>query len=365
MRVLFAIAHLDKGGGQAIQSFQVFRELQDRVDGLMVCLANDRSRALSLFGQHVEIVGPLHFPTGILHLSRAIKARKSSFDVFQAFDPYYALLAAKLARTTPLVVRLGMDPIADLRSRYGWIGDMSMRSVSPWLYEGVHVVVNSRTIAERFDRFSPHYIPNAVDVNRFAPEPSSFEARQELGLPLDVPLVTHLGKVIPRKHLEDLFWLLDQIPNLHALLVGETSEPYYGDIYYNRLRRAYPDVLARVHAAGEVPAEKVPRYLETADIFLFPSRLEGMPNAVLEAMAASLPVVAFDSPAHRDILPSDAGLLYRNRSQLFLAVKTLLEDEQERMNMGRSGRRHVAEHHSLSAAAQAYQELYRDVSLAA
>jgi glycosyltransferase involved in cell wall biosynthesis len=362
MRVLFAIAHFDKGGGQAIQALQLFRALRDKVDGHLICLSA-RDDVPSLDSEDgIEVVGPLAFPEGIFRLRRAIRERMSSYDLLQAYDFYYALPAARLARARPIVVRLGAHPVDDLGSRYRWVGRTWMRLSNPWLYSGTTVVVNANHLLNAFPRGKAVCIPNGVDISRFAATPQTSEARNELGLPLGVPLLTFTGKIVPRKNLEDLFALLRTGPELHLLLVGATSEPYYGDRYYRWLCTEFPEVLPRVHVVGEVPMERIPRYLEATDVFVFPSHLEGMPNSILEAMAAGLPVVASDFPAHRQLLTPETGFLYRTQDELRRAVTGLLADERLRRGMGQRGRERVAKRFSLDAAVQAYLALYEEAS---
>jgi glycosyltransferase involved in cell wall biosynthesis len=358
MRVLFAIAHIDKGGGQVVQALQLFRALREKVGGHLLCLSAGGAVASVSSEEGVEVVGPLTFPGGILKLSRAIRERKGSYDLLQAYDFYYALPAARLARAHPVVVRTGAHPVEDFGSRYGGVGRTVMRLWNPWLYSGTTVVVNAEHLLSAFPRGKAVFIPNGVDISRFAAVPRTDEARSELGLPQAVPLLAFSGKIIPRKNLEDLFALLRAEPELHLLLVGATSEPYYGDRYYRRLCTEFADVLPRIHGVGEVPMERIPRYLEASDVFVFPSRLEGMPNSVLEAMAAALPVVASDIPAHRQVLTQETGFLYQTFDQLRQAVAHLIADEPFRRAMGERGRKLVADRFSIGAAVQAYLALY-------
>ena len=107
--------------------------------------------------------------------------------------------------------------------------------------------------------------------------------------------------------------------------------------------------------------ERVPDYLEAADVFVFPSRLEGMPNSILEAWAAGLPVVAADTPAHREIVLEGTGLLYRERAELRTLVVDLLADRARARTIGSAGRRLVVERYGINAAARRYLELYEHV----
>ncbi|HEV2165738.1 MAG TPA: glycosyltransferase family 4 protein [Thermoplasmata archaeon] len=361
MRVLFAIAHLDKGGGQAVQAAQLFERLAPRVDGTLLCLRAASETGVPVDAGRVEVVGRLRFPGGLRELEHAIRARAGEYDLLQAFDQYYALPAAKLARARPIVVRLGAHPTQDLASRYGMAGRAFLGLANPWLFSGTQVVVNAHHLLDTLPGRCPVLIPNGVEVGRFPAVPRRDAARLELDLPRDVPLAGFTGKIIPRKNVEELYGLLREVPDLHLLLVGGDREPYYGDQYHRGLRRAFEDVLARVHHVGEVRPDRVPRYLEAMDLFVFPSRLEGMPNSVLEAMASALPIVARETPAHREILAPDAGRLYGSPAELAEAVRALRADPASAAEMGANARRVVQARFSFEAAVEAYLRLYEEV----
>lgn len=361
MKVLFAIAHLDKGGGQAVQAAQLFARLAPDVQGELVCLSSGRGVEMPVPPDRVSVVGRLRFPLGILDLARAIRERLSSYDLVQVFDPYFSLPAARLARAEPIVVRFGAHPTLDLASRYGVFGRSAMGAVIPWLVAGTTVVVNAPHLSAGFRGQPSVVIPNGVDISRFPVPRDVVDARTELGLPLDVPIVCYTGKIIRRKGIEELYWLLRALPSVHLLLVGSDSEPYYGDQFHREIRADYSDVLSRVHHFAEVPPTQVPRVLEAADLFVFPSRLEGMPNSILEAMAAGLPVVARDTAAHRAVVGSDIGQLYASPPELASYVWALLNDPVRRHRMGTQAREVARRDFSLDAARDAYLRLYESI----
>ncbi len=86
MKVLFAIAHLNKGGGQAVQVLQLVRRIAPKVDGELLVLRASGPSAITADDPEVRVVGDLRFPRGILDLRRAIRERIGTFDVLQAFD---------------------------------------------------------------------------------------------------------------------------------------------------------------------------------------------------------------------------------------------------------------------------------------
>jgi glycosyltransferase involved in cell wall biosynthesis len=362
VKVLFVIAHLDKGGGQAVQCRQLVERLRGHVEGEFLALTSSATTPIGSSDGPSTIVGRLEFPRGLAVLRREIRRRLDEYDVIQAFDPYYSIPAARLAGADPLVVRLGAHPVEDLASRYGFPGRAAMTTLNLWMYHRTTVVVNARHLGQPFAGRSVTCIPNGVDVDRFADRRDPTAARIALGLPLDAPIVVFTGKVIPRKNVEELFELARRVPELHVLLVGSYTEPYYGDGYLRGLRAQFPDLANRVHAVGEVAMQAVPRYLEAADVFVFPSRLEGMPNSVLEALAAGVPVVAARTDAHVEIITPEIGWLYDGMDGLVHQLTALLADPSLGRRVADRARAVVRERFSLEAAARSYVALYERVA---
>jgi glycosyltransferase involved in cell wall biosynthesis len=360
MRVLFIGAHVGKGGGLALQTFQVFTGLRRHIDVDLLCLD-----ALGVHRTMAEIpgvrfAGPLVFPKGIAYLERAVREVRDEYDMFQVLDPYFSLPAAFWARVFPRAVFFGTDPRAEVGWRYGPLMNAFTRLAMAPLISGTPLVVNSQALAARFRRYYPRVILGGVDTRRFDQLTSKAAARHSLGIPDGRTLLVTVGKVIPVKRLEWLMEVVRRVPGVDAMVVGGYTEEHYSDQYYRTLLATYADIRDRVTFTGEVTWDEVPTYLAAGDIFVFPSKFEGMPNALLEAMAAALPVVVSDIPPHRELIQHGrTGFLARDPIEMAHQVTILANHEDQRRSMGDAARVYVRENLDSEACTQAFLDLYK------
>jgi glycosyltransferase involved in cell wall biosynthesis len=362
IRVLFAIAHLGKGGGVALQAYQLFSTLRRMIEVQLVCLdAPGPHRALTR-EPGVKVVGTLGFPTGVLTLRNALRSCRRDFDLFHVLDPFYASPAAYLARVTPRVLSLGTDPGHEIGDRFGpALGVVARATMVPLLAES-DLVVNSTALASRFQPYRPRVIANGLDRTKFENLPSREAARERVGLPKDRTILSYVGKVIPEKRVEWLFEVSRRLPQAEAVIVGGYKEEYYGDRYYRSLLSTYSGLQDRSRFVGEVPWEQVPVYLAASDIFVYPSPWEGSPNAVMEAMAAGLPVVVSDIPAHREIVEhGKTGFLAADPESMARFADALVRDPSLRAEIGSRARALVFDRFSVEASARAHLEFYRSI----
>jgi glycosyltransferase involved in cell wall biosynthesis len=199
-------------------------------------------------------------------------------------------------------------------------------------------------------------IHNGVELPR-KPMPSPQEARSQLGLPTDEPLVGTVSRLEPVKGIAILIQALLHIDPIHLVIIGDGLE------------RAALEALAddlgvnnRIHWAGH--RRDVERLLPAFDLFVQPSLHEGLPNTVLEAMAAGLPVAATSVGGTPEVVVDGAtGLLVspRNPEALAQAITTLLRDSDLRRKMGRAGQERVARHFSVERMVQQTQDLYEQL----
>lgn len=194
-------------------------------------------------------------------------------------------------------------------------------------------------------------ILNGIDLKRFAPsrfnDANRASAREELGVPLDAPLVAISGRLVREKGYFEFFEaaaiVLDEIPAARFLVLGDALTDEHDDS--KTALRGHVQRLQIEHAVTFAGMrDDMPVMLFAADIFLLPSYREGMPYSILEAMAMGLPVIATDIRGSREeIVDGETGYLVPTRDARALGDRTLdlLNDDGLRRRMGEAGRQRV------------------------
>jgi len=209
-------------------------------------------------------------------------------------------------------------------------------------------------------------IPNGVDIWTFRPasEVERDEVRRALDVPQDAALLMTCGEVNPRKNLLFLLQALEQVTDVRCvLLVAGPDERF--EAYQDTVRSAARDLQPRhqVRFLGHVPPDLVSQLLPACDVFVLPSKAEGMPNALIEALAAGVASVASDIPGCREVLEEGGGVLVGldDHRDLAAQLSRLLTDGEARRHLAREART-VAQHRfSFESVASAYYTLYEEL----
>ena len=183
--------------------------------------------------------------------------------------------------------------------------------------------------------------------------------RTSLGLPHDSAMVLWVGRLDPVKGLSTLiesFRLIHEETIAHLCLAGA------GPIREQLERQVRGLHLAHcVHFLG--PRTDVAALLQAADVFVFPSRTEGLPNALLEAMAAACPIVTTDVPGCRDLIVNgQTGLVvpYGDTQSLTTAMRRLLRDDALAARLGTQASEVVETEWNIRQTYAAYAALYEE-----
>ena len=197
-------------------------------------------------------------------------------------------------------------------------------------------------------------IPNGVDICRFDHLPTRREARAKLGLPSDQVLVGTVARLNPVKRVDVLLQAMVYLHSAHAVIVGGGDEQAKLEALARQL-----GLSGRVSFVGQ--QRDVAPWLAALDVFVLSSDWEGMPNAVLEAQACGLPVVATRVGGVPEVVVDDVtGLLVPpgDPNTLAEAIATLLHNPDLRRGMGQAGREWVTEHFTVGRMVERTEQLY-------
>jgi glycosyltransferase involved in cell wall biosynthesis len=211
--------------------------------------------------------------------------------------------------------------------------------------------------AQRRYRIPPHKlarVPNPIDLEVWSPDDRA-EARGALNLPADARVAVWHGAVyLETKGLDTLVEAWERVGrampdrDLRLLLVGGGAD---ADRLEELLRRSGVRGV-RFQNRWRHDRLVLRRYLSAGDLYVFPSRFEGYPNALLEAMACGLPVIATDIAGVPDIVGrTDAagGILVRRADpeSLAAAIQDLFADDEARAALARRARARVNDRFAL------------------
>lgn len=214
-------------------------------------------------------------------------------------------------------------------------------------------------------------VPNGIDLDRFRPATIAEQRalRERLGLPADAPIIVCVGFFSADKQPRVLFdaWL--SIVRSGALrpalvFVGATQSAYFEideAIAPQMQRDAEADGVASLLRLVGVTHD-VPSYLRAADVFVLPSKREGLPVALLEAMSCGLACIASRLPGSTDAIIADGvnGVLCEpgDVNELAAALAALLPDRERRARLGEAARATIAAKYSSATVADRWLEAY-------
>jgi glycosyltransferase involved in cell wall biosynthesis len=240
------------------------------------------------------------------------------------------------------------------------------------------IIVNSRPMLQELHPIKGgtrvEFIPNGIDLQRFRPPANQDERsriRARLGMDDRRTVLLSVGAVHPRKGtdliLEAWSGIAQRYPDVHLYLLGLRKDITYPSL--NQFRERLQTLVGRSGASERVHFEGVVRnvdeYLRAADIFMFPSEREGMPNGVLEAMASGLPVMLTPFAGFSEDLGT-AGrefmLVERSGTALTQALEALLTDETLRAQLGQRARRRAEGLFDLEKSLDRYSALYHELA---
>ncbi len=284
--------------------------------------------------------------------------RRERFDVVHAHTPVAGLIgrmAAKAARVPLIIYTSHGFYFHEGTGRLARAAFVALERFGASLSDLVFVVSEEDARAAVRERIAPGakivHLPNGAnperyDRSRYAAEAAAF--RREHGL-VGAPVVGFVGRIVVEKGVIELVRAASivrrRLPGAKFVLVGEPL-PSDRDDCWNEVLRLRTELGLAESLVLTGYRTDVPAILAALDLFVLPSYREGMPYALLEAMATGLPVVATNIRGCReDVVDGITGMLVppREVESLAEAIATILSTEGLAGRMGAAGRIRVLE----------------------
>jgi len=228
--------------------------------------------------------------------------------------------------------------------------------------------IKNQLLNHGFDETRMVLIPNGVDTQVFVPVTSAEKKvlRNRLGLPLHKRIVVFTGRLVRRKGLKTLACAWKQVcqDNDDVLLLVLGSGNFQRDSVEEWLKEYIRAKNLNDYTLLVGNVDNVSEFLQASDISVLPSLFEGLPNALLEAMACGLPVVATNIGGIIDIARDNIeGILVAlgNQEHLYRAITRLLENPELAENLAKSARKRVVEEYSLDRTCRKLFTLYSEL----
>jgi glycosyltransferase involved in cell wall biosynthesis len=363
LRVALAITELNVGGAERCLTHLALGLDRERFEPIVVSLgARPEPTHASLVEQLEKANVPLHFLNlrssrqifqGWTQLRRFLQQQAP--DVVQTFLFHANVLGVTAAAQAGVPGIAAGVRVADPRRGRLWLERMATSRAA-------RIVCVSQGVAEfvvrrgRFPQEKIVVIPNGIDASLYihvVPIPV-----EQLGVPNGRRIMVAMGRLDKQKGLDWLLSfaspLLAQTPQHDLVIVGDGPQ-----------RRELMNVAdqagvgSRVHFPGW--RSDIPSILAASDLLLLPSRWEGMPNVVLEAMASGLPVVATQSEGVCELLSEAAEpqTVALGDSQAFTAkVVSIARDREMAAALGQKNRVIAEKNFSLATMVASYSRLF-------
>jgi GalNAc-alpha-(1->4)-GalNAc-alpha-(1->3)-diNAcBac-PP-undecaprenol alpha-1,4-N-acetyl-D-galactosaminyltransferase len=369
MRLLFIIDNLGSGGSQ--------RQIVNLTLGL-----TRRGHVVELFIYYPQYThfAPVLLDSGIRIHSYPKKGRYSigpalALRRLMGTEKYTAMLAFL---ATPSfyaeLARLGLDSIplvVSERSTY----NKRFLSLNQWVFRQFHrladhITVNSHHQRERLQQMFPWMngristIYNGVDLGVFKPE-SNANNRS-----IDTLRLLVLSSVVPNKNALGLVnalsqYINDYSGNCSVHWAGKVDDNRQAQREFHRVKQHIKELNLGDHWEWLGERRDVPKLLREHDALIHPSFYEGLPNAICEALACGLPVLASNIGDHpRLICDGKAGFLFNPHDSFNIAeVIHRFHDltDKERLGMSEAARNFAEKELSLETYSARYETLFQSL----
>ncbi len=291
--VALCITELDRGGAELAFCELAVRLNREKFDPVVYSLRPRPENDLASCVPQLEKAGiPIHFldirgfgslPAGWHKLRQLLREQKPL--IFQSFLFHANLLGRLAAYVAGVPHRFCGIRVAEKQANWHLILDRWTASFVEKYVAVSQAVADFSVEIGRLPREKMVVIPNGIDCQMYSPRPGRSDSVKKRAI--------FVGRLHRQKGID---WLLEtcpvwmpQLPDWALWIVGGGDEKQVQQ-YHELCEPLQDDLKNRIHWTGW--RGDVPQLLAESDLFVLPSRWEGMPNVVLQAMSCGLPVLA-------------------------------------------------------------------------
>ncbi|MBL9078270.1 MAG: glycosyltransferase family 4 protein [Planctomycetes bacterium] len=373
LRPVMVVPDFDRIGGYELQALSLARHFRSRGVPTFLLSNNPWGHAPREERDGVAILRLPHSPPHrrnwaalFVAFLRFLQHHRREYDVVHCHAlTFLAACCARIGRLLGVPVLVKVATEQDVRE-YRDQRSLHFRLFFRWLLRADRLLCLSESIRQEaiacgFRPDQAVLAPNGVDTERFAPPAAAARAAARTALQLADGEFAALfvGRLVQRKGMDVLLaaWAASTVARHGRLLVvGDGPER-------ERLAATAQDlgIADRVHFAGERTDPL--GFYAAADAFVFPSRREGLPNALLEAMSCGLPSIATRIGGCTDVVADGSGVLVPSDDAPALAAELdrLAGDPAHRARLGTAGRRRIETTFSFAVTAARLQRIYAEV----
>lgn len=289
------------------------------------------------------------------------------FHIHQAGLACFAAVLAATTRNTPIVVKCsssgaGFD-LNVLANKY-FMGSLLAKFIAKktTFFIAINKEVESQLIKWGVKKRKIINIPNGVKIPSKYYENYKNDLRDKLNLCRNDYIILGVGSLRPQKNFATLIEALSTIKDIISFkMIFLGAGPLEATLKKQTVELGLKD---RIDFIGKVTHNLVHEYLQTSDLFVLPSLTEGLSNALLEAMASSLPCIVSDIPGNlRAIAHNKNGLCFPvgNSSELGKSICRVREDNQLSKKLAINAADDAKNHYNIDKIAVLYINLYKIV----
>ena len=325
--------------------------------------------------QGLEIVRPLTvgfgklktitFVLGTLFLLWKLRSKYEILHAHLVYGPAFAAMLAARFLGKRVIVKLGNSgEFGDVQhSQRTLRGRLRLAMLRRWadVIIALDDTIYNEILSVGIDPKQIRRISNGIDVGNFSPLQTRTVAKKKMGLTNKVVMI-FVGRLSPQKSLPTLLQALERAltssPNLHLLLIGDG--PDFVTLEDQVQLLGLRDCVEFLGNQSDVRP-----YLNAADIFVLPSKAEGISNALLEAMSAGLACVVTTVGGNFEILDHGrCGVLLPpgDVSAWSNSLIELANDPEKRQALGDAAQKYVASHFDFSVVGSLYENLYTELT---